>query len=176
VDFELDPQWKRPGLDLMRADGRRLPFRDGVFDALYCYHVLEHVPGPERAVAEARRVLAKGGIAFFGTPNKSRLIGYAGGRAKAWDKVRWNLVDWGKRLSGRWANEKGAHAGFSGGELSRMLARSFSRVEAMSLSYYESKYPRLKALWNTSFRLGVGRFLAPSVYFRATDEDGAGRD
>ena len=35
--------------------------------------------------------------------------------------VRWNLADWGKRLTFRWTNERGAHAGFSEGELGRLL-------------------------------------------------------
>ncbi len=169
LDLAIDPRGERPGVQLLRADARHLPFRDGAFDALYCYHVLEHVPGPAAAVAEARRVLSRGGFAFFGTPNRSRLVGYVGGRATAWEKLRWNAADYGKRLTGRWSNERGAHAGFSEPELARLLAAAFTRVESVSLPYYLGKYPGLEGMWRTSFRLGLLRFLAPSVYFRATD-------
>jgi SAM-dependent methyltransferase len=169
LDLAVDARWRRKGTQLLRADARRLPFRDGAFDALYCYHVLEHVPGPGVALAEARRVLAPGGFAFYGTPNRSRLVGYAGGRATAWEKVRWNLADYGKRLTGRWSNERGAHAGFGERELAGLLAGSFGRVESVSLPYYVGKYPRLAPLWRAASRLGLLRFLAPSVYFRATD-------
>jgi SAM-dependent methyltransferase len=169
LDLAVDPRWKRPGVHLVRADARALPFRDQAFEALYCYHVLEHVPGPEAAVAEARRILAPGGFAFFGTPNRSRLVGYAGGRATAWEKLRWNAADYWQRLTGRWSNERGAHAGFSEPELARLLAQSFAHVESVSLPYYLRKYPGLGRLWRTSFRLGLLRFLAPSVYFRAID-------
>jgi SAM-dependent methyltransferase len=170
LDLDVDARQRRPGVHLLRADARSLPFRDGAFDALYCYHVLEHVPGPERAVAEARRVLGEGALAFFGTPNRSRLLGYLGGRATAWEKVRWNLADWGKRLGGRWSNERGAHAGFAAGELARMLAGSFTHVRDVSLRYYARKYPGLGGFWESAFRLGLGRFLAPSVYFVAGEE------
>lgn len=175
LDLAVDPRWKRPGVQLLRADARDLPFRDRAFDALYCYHVLEHVPGPAAAVAEARRILAPGGFAFFGTPNRSRLVGYAGGRATSWEKLRWNAADYWKRLTGRWSNERGAHAGFSEPELARLLAASFARVESVSLPYYLGKYPGLAQVWRTSFRLGLLRFLAPSVYFRATDGPAEGR-
>jgi SAM-dependent methyltransferase len=170
LDLDVDASRRRPGVHLLRADARALPFRDATFDALYCYHVLEHVPGPDRAVAEARRVVAPAGFAFFGTPNRSRLIGYLGGRAaSALDKARWNLADWGRRLTGRWSNERGAHAGFAAGELSRLLGRSFRYVRDVSLRYYAHKYPSLTRFWALSFRLGIGRFLAPSVYFVAED-------
>jgi SAM-dependent methyltransferase len=166
IDLHVDARFRRAGVELMRGDARVLPFRDGTFDALYCYHVIEHVPGPERAIRECSRVLMPGAVAFFGTPNRARLVGYLGGRATSWQKVKWNLVDWGRRLTGQWRNETGAHAGFSDGELSRLLAGSFPRVESVSLLYYVGKYPRLEGAWKASFQLGVGQFFAPSVYFR----------
>lgn len=169
IDFGVSASARRPGVHLVRADARAMPFRDGEFDALYCYHVLEHVPGPGRAVAEARRVLASGGLAFFGTPNKSRLVGYIGGRATTWEKVRWNLADWGRRLTFRWSNERGAHAGFAADELGRLLGGAFGGVREVSVPYYAAKYPRLATFWTRSFRLGIGRWFAPSVYFVASD-------
>jgi SAM-dependent methyltransferase len=43
------------------ADARRLPFRDGSFDALTMMFMLFHVPEPWDALGEARRVLRPGG-------------------------------------------------------------------------------------------------------------------
>jgi hypothetical protein len=97
------------------------------------------------------------------------MVGYIGGRATTMDKLRWNLADWGRRLTGRWSNEQGAHAGFDARELAGMLARSFRHVRDVSLRYYARKYPGLTRFWTVSFRLGLGRFLAPSVYFVAGD-------
>lgn len=52
------------------ADMRRLPFPDGSFDSVASVHSLEHVPDPERVLAEAARVLVPGGRAIFVTPNR----------------------------------------------------------------------------------------------------------
>ena len=52
------------------ADMRALPFTDGEFASVVCSHAIEHVPDPERVVAEAARVLAPGGVAVFVTPNR----------------------------------------------------------------------------------------------------------
>ena len=52
------------------ADMRRLPFADGSFDSVLSVHSLEHVPDPERVLAEVQRVLAPGGTAIFVTPNR----------------------------------------------------------------------------------------------------------
>jgi SAM-dependent methyltransferase len=174
IDLAVNPRWKRPGVHLLRADARRLPFRDGAFDALYCYHVLEHVPGPAGAVAETRRVLVREGIALFGTPNRTRIAGYIGGRATTWEKLKWNAVDYWRRMTGRWSNEQGSHAGFSERELAGLLSASFSRVESVSLAYYVEKYPGLARAWRAAARLGLLRFLAPSVYFRAADRGSGG--
>lgn len=64
---------------LCAGDGCRLPFRDGVFDAVVSTRVLQYVPCPDRAVAEMRRVAKKGGRVVVCVPNKLnpvRLVTY----------------------------------------------------------------------------------------------------
>jgi SAM-dependent methyltransferase len=51
------------------ADMRALPFPAASFASVLSVQSLEHVPDPERVVAEVRRVLAPGGLAVFVTPN-----------------------------------------------------------------------------------------------------------
>lgn len=46
----------------MEADGENLPFKDHEFDYVICCHVLEHVPNPEKFLAEQFRVAKKGYI------------------------------------------------------------------------------------------------------------------
>jgi SAM-dependent methyltransferase len=52
------------------ADMRRLPFADGEFDGVIAVQSIEHVPDPERALAEIARVLKPGAGAVLVTPNR----------------------------------------------------------------------------------------------------------
>ncbi len=52
------------------ADMRELPFPDHSFGSVLAVQSLEHVPDPERVLAEATRVLEPGGLAVFVTPNR----------------------------------------------------------------------------------------------------------
>lgn len=52
------------------ADMRELPFEDGSFASVLSSHSIEHVPDPERVLAEAARVLEADGVAVFVTPNR----------------------------------------------------------------------------------------------------------
>ena len=47
------------------ADATALPFHDNSFEAVWSIHVLEHVPDPESALLEMRRVLKPGGLLFL---------------------------------------------------------------------------------------------------------------
>ncbi len=54
------------------ADACRLPFRDGVFDSIYCVAVLQHVSDVETAVAEFARVTAPGAAWWPSSPTTAR--------------------------------------------------------------------------------------------------------
>ena len=47
------------------AGATALPFHDNSFEAVWSIHVLEHVPDPESALLEMRRVLKPGGLLFL---------------------------------------------------------------------------------------------------------------
>ena len=49
-------------------DVENLEFPDATFDAAVCWSVLEHVPHPDRAVAELYRVLKPGGEIWVQLP------------------------------------------------------------------------------------------------------------
>jgi SAM-dependent methyltransferase len=52
------------------ADMRQLPFADRSFDSVLSVQSIEHVPDPERVLAEVVRVLKPQGVAVFVTPNR----------------------------------------------------------------------------------------------------------
>ena len=55
------------------ADMRALPFPDASFSSVLAVQSIEHVPDPERVLAEAARVLEHDGTAIFVTPNRLTL-------------------------------------------------------------------------------------------------------
>jgi SAM-dependent methyltransferase len=91
------------------ADMRALPFGDASFASVLSVQSLEHVPDPERAVAEAARVLEDDGVAVFVTPNRLTL-----GRPD-------EIID------------PYHHVELDAGELRELCVRAFGRVEVRGL-------------------------------------------
>ncbi len=55
----------------VRADAAALPFQDASFDLYVSFETIEHVEADTRVVAEARRVLAPGGVFLCSTPERA---------------------------------------------------------------------------------------------------------
>jgi ubiquinone/menaquinone biosynthesis C-methylase UbiE len=69
-----------PDAEFHEGDAENLGFPDGSFDAVTCAFGLLHVPDAGRAIAEAFRVLGRGGryaFAVWCQPEKARLLGLA---------------------------------------------------------------------------------------------------
>jgi SAM-dependent methyltransferase len=64
IDHAQTAGTARP-VEWKQADAQQLPFEDGAFDAVVCQFGVMFVPDKPRAFAEARRVLAPGGIYLF---------------------------------------------------------------------------------------------------------------
>jgi len=56
------------------ASAEQLPFDDSVFGVVIIKHVVEHLPHPERAIAELGRITTPGGVLILSTPNLSSLL------------------------------------------------------------------------------------------------------
>lgn len=153
--------------DLRIGDVTNLEFDNQSFDLVYSHHVLEHVNNPQKALQEARRVLRESGIFYVGVPNKKRIVGYLGSNVSFKKKVEWNLVDWKMRLSGKFENDKGAHAGFDKTKLvSKLKESGFKQVINLSNQYYLQKYTQVTYLINLIIEYQyLSQFILPSHYF-----------
>jgi SAM-dependent methyltransferase len=99
----LDPDWRslharRAPLPAACALGEALPFADEAFDLVIALWVLEHLPRPEHALREVRRVLAPGGHFLFLTPNALHPLVWANRLSLAFPRLQRALVP---RLYGR---------------------------------------------------------------------------
>lgn len=67
-----------PGIAFEQGDAERLRFADASFDAVVAGFVVNHLPRPERALAEFARVLRPGGrvaVTVWDRPERMRLLG-----------------------------------------------------------------------------------------------------
>lgn len=58
----------------VRCDAQTLPFADKSFDGVFANHMLYHVPDLDRAVADIRRVLKRGGTFYAATNGETHLL------------------------------------------------------------------------------------------------------
>jgi SAM-dependent methyltransferase len=71
-----------PRTRMQVASAEQLPFADGFFGVVIIKHVVEHLPRPEKAIAELGRVIAPDGVLILATPNLDSLL-------KPWKGARW---------------------------------------------------------------------------------------
>lgn len=58
-----------PDQKLINSSIQKAPFQDGSFDAITCFHVLEHIDQPVSSIKKAMQLLKPGGIFVFEVPN-----------------------------------------------------------------------------------------------------------
>lgn len=76
---------REKGLDVFTGDLHSAHYRDGQFDVITMFDVIEHVPDPVGFISEASRILKKDGLLLINTPDAESL----------WAKVlgpRWQLI------------------------------------------------------------------------------------
>lgn len=151
-------------VDFRVMDARDMTFEDGQFDLVYSYHVLEHIINDKLALAEMARVLTVGGTFFIGTPNKQRIIAYYKSAPSIRKAIVWNIADWRARFRGRFANEYGAHAGYTLGQLLRRCENAFGQAIGITDDYYVLNYPNHSKVLKLLSSSGLWRLVYPSVY------------
>lgn len=68
-------------IEFQQGDAERVPFADASFDAVVAGFVVNHLPHPERALAEFARVVRSGGrvaVTVWDRPERMRLLGVLG--------------------------------------------------------------------------------------------------
>lgn len=162
ADYRLDG--KERSYEFLKSDGRFLPFADESFDMVYSYHTLEHIPDAPKAVSEILRVLVPGGLFYAGVPNRLRLLAYIRvADVSLRRRLQWNLNEWKDRLCFRWSNEKGAHAGYTGKQLLKMM-KGFANASDVSCRYYHLMYPAKIRFIRFLEATKLALFLYPGVY------------
>jgi len=128
VGVEADPEYvlqatrsyKR--LPFVRGSAEELPFISGSMDSVTLLDVLEHLANPERALAEARRVLQTGGRLVLSVPHQGVL-------ARLDSLNRYQALrrrqPWLEPLDPSEASAGGEHRHFTRRELETLLGRSF---------------------------------------------------
>ena len=94
-------------------DTQPLPYHDGLFDAVICLDVVEHVLDPRRLLAEVCRVLHPDGVLILATPN-----------------IRWFGYLWAMLWQGRFPRTSYDPVGYDGGHLHYF---TYSDVRALLL-------------------------------------------
>jgi len=140
---------------------------DNKFEIIYCYHVLEHVDDPQEVLIYVKELLSKNGVAFFGFPNKQRLLGYLNPsptqKVSLKTKLLWNINDYKHRITGKFENKYGAHAGFTENEFIALASPYFNVINVTDL-YFDNKYKHNK-YYNICKMTGLFKYLKPSLYF-----------
>lgn len=83
IGFDINPSY-----GMMVADAQNIPFRDNSFDAVYSVDVLEHLPDPMKAIAEAFRVSQNLVISAI-TPTDDKSFYQDPTHKVEWGKERW---------------------------------------------------------------------------------------
>lgn len=63
-----------PNVDFQVMDALHTVFADDTFDVVVCNQMYEHVPDAAQLLREIRRILAPGGICYFGATNRLKVI------------------------------------------------------------------------------------------------------
>jgi SAM-dependent methyltransferase len=128
VGVEPDPEHREmgrryfPWLTIIDAGAEAIPAADGSADAVLMLDVLEHLAQPDRAIAEARRVLRPGGVLVVSVPHRGalwRLDSLNLYRALRRRRPTWPRLDPATQSGG------GAHRHFTLEEIDVLLHPSF---------------------------------------------------
>jgi SAM-dependent methyltransferase len=116
-----------PGIEFQQGDAERLPFADASFDAVAAGFVVNHLPSPERAMAEFARVVRRGGrvaVTVWDRPERMRLLGILAEAVERTEEARDPGLPSGGPDPFRFADDAAVAALLSGAGLTEVDVRS----------------------------------------------------
>ena len=116
-------------IEFQQGDAERLPFADASFDAVVAGFVVNHLPRPERALAEFVRVVRSGGrvaVTVWDRPERMRLLGVLGEAVEGTEGVRDPDLRSGGPDPSRFADDAELAALLSGAGLADAEVRSIA--------------------------------------------------
>jgi SAM-dependent methyltransferase len=116
-------------IEFQRGDAERLPFGDASFDAVVAGFVVNHLPRPERALAEFARVVRPGGrvaVTVWDRPGRMRLLGVLAEAVERTEGVRHPGLPSGGPDPFRFADDAALAALLSGAGLAKAEVRSIA--------------------------------------------------
>jgi len=170
IDISLpkENKIKTNNIELLKSDLNAIPFPDNSFSFIYCYHVLEHVETPSNVLKELHRILQKNKIIFIGFPNRLRITpSYLNSNLKKGllNIIKQNGKDYWKKITGKFKNELGAHAGFSEKEFIIMAEKHFQTIIPIRKEWIKFQYPKYRVLFSFLSILGIANYFYPSNYY-----------
>jgi SAM-dependent methyltransferase len=112
-----------PWLRIIEGDAAALPIRDRCADAVLLLDVLEHLAEPDRAIAEAHRVLRPGGVLILSVPHRGAL--HALDSQNLYETLRRRRPSW-PGLDPIQTSASGTHHHYAVGELRQLLDPFFA--------------------------------------------------
>jgi SAM-dependent methyltransferase len=157
VDFSTEgiasARRRWPGLKVMVADLRAMPYESGCFDAVVSLGVIEHdIAGPAAILAEMRRVLAPGGILYCTVPCFSVLR--RAGVMWVWNWVVCNHTI--RRLTGRRPETAFFEYLFTPREYKALLTQAGFEVASL--------VPLGPSVWMTGHGAGLRRKVVDAIH------------
>ncbi len=116
-------------IEFQQGDAERLAFADASFDAVVAGFVVNHLPRPERALAEFARVVRSGGrvaVTVWDRPERMRLLGVLGEAVQGTEGVRDPGLPSGGPDPFRFADDVALAALLSGAGLAEAEVRSIA--------------------------------------------------
>lgn len=145
VGLDLVPS-KAPNVVMVKADGCTLPFKQGVFNEIFSFEVIEHVDDAKRFLESLVHATDPKGSVVLSTPHKSLRIWPA--FSTAWVHKRWGHV----------------REGYDEDGIKRILDRTSPPTSVRCICwpgrYYVRFYFPLRLLW------GISKGLAEKVVRR----------